>query len=354
MSESHVAAVAITAAEWRALLGYGELRLAHRRVQQLSEPVMPREANRLFSWAPTTVLGDGNDLLVLDLIEDWASNARKHPAHPSELLVIPIGVVKTHNCVGATYHAYLSGEAEREDIPLEFGRYDAVWSQWVVEQTVSHEIISAQEMLNAFGIAVDLRRKRTDGYAWLDIIRLAKNSKTAVKPRPKLAESLLRSVRGISTTISGVHGSAAYDIAANVEWIAVRTGRDPLKKKVLREQVEAALEIASRSPWDAKGSDSESSVETIKLLTATYPKVYTEEITPSTVAHVIRLVMAAKDRTLRPLDFVGSIHALNDSSRDAAALLCVAVSGALGPLISKRLIKSLQTPNSGDLDWETS
>jgi hypothetical protein len=64
--------------------------------------------------------------------------------------------------------------------------------------------------------------------------------------------------------------------------------------------------------------------------------------------------MAAKDRTLRPLDFVGSIHALNDSSRDAAVLLCVAVSGALGPLISKRLITSLQKFNPGDLDWETS
>jgi hypothetical protein len=354
MTESHVAAVAITASEWRALLGYGELRLARRRVQQLSEPVAAKESNRLFSWAPTTVLGDGNDLLVLDLVEDWASMSRKHPAHPSELLVIPFDAVKTHHCVGATYHAYLSGEAEREGIPLVHGQYDAVWSQWVSEQSTSHEVATAQELLGAFGIDVDLRRKRPDGYAWLDIIRLAKNSKTTVKPRPKQVESLLRAVRGISTAVSGVHGSTAFDIAVNVEWVAVRTGRDPLKKKALREQIDTALESASQSPWSTQGSESESYIEAIKMLEATYPKVYTGEITPSAVSHVIRQVMAAKDRTLRPMDFIGSIHALNGSSRDAAALLCVAVSGALGPLISKRLIKSLQMVNPIELDWETS
>jgi hypothetical protein len=353
MTETHVSAVAITASEWRALIGYGELRLARRRVQQLTKPVAAKESNRLFSWTPTTVLGDGNDLLVLDLVEDWASMTRKHPAHPSELLVIPVGAVKTHHCVGAAYHAYLSGEADREGVLLEHGQYDAVWSQWVAEQSTSHELTTAQELLNAFGIDMDIRRKRPDGYVWLDIIRLAKNSKTAVKSQPKQVESLLRAVRGISTAISGVHGSTAYDIAANVEWIAVRTGRDPLKKKALREQIDKALESASQSPWSARGSESESSIEAIKLLEVTYPKVYTGEITPSTVSHVVRQVMAAKDRTLQPVDFIGSIHALNGSSRDAAALLCVAVSGALGPLISKRLIKSLQMVNPVDLDWET-
>lgn len=74
---------------------------------------------------------------------------------------------------------------------------------------------------------------------------------------------------------------------------------------------------------------------------------------PASVVHVVRIVMAAKDKTLRPLDFVGSVHALLKVSRESAALLCVATSGALGPLISKRLINSLHMVNPIELDWAT-
>jgi hypothetical protein len=351
MTESHTAAAAITASEWRALLGYGELRLSRRRVQLLSDPISTKEANRLFSWAPTTVLGDGNDILVLEFVEEWASTAQKHPAHPSELVVIPLTAVKTHHCVGSPFHAYLSGEAEREQVSLEHGKYDDLWSQWVAEQSAAHELATAQELVALFGLDIDLRRKRSDGYSWLDIIRLAKNSKVSVKPRPKHIESLLKAVRGISTTISGAHDSAAFDIAANIEWIAARTGKDPLKKKALRAQMDSALEDAAQSAWSIQGS--EPTADAIKTLQATYPKVYAGDVSPTSVIHVVRVVMAAKDRTLRPLDFVGSVHALRNTSPESAALLCVAVAGALGPLISKRLIRSLQMNNPIELDWDT-
>lgn len=351
MTESSLAAVAITASEWRALLGYGELRLARRRIQPISESISAKESNRLFSWSPTTVLGDGNDLLVLELIEEWASKALKHPAHTSELVIIPLDAVKTHHCVGASFHAYLSGEAEREQILLEHGRYDAPWTQWVAEQSNAQELAAAQAFVNAFDLDVDLRRRRSDGYSWLEITRLSKNSKTVVKARPKHVESLLRAVRGISTTISGVHDSAAFDIAANIEWIAVRTGRDPLKKRAIKDQIDSALETASQSRWNVQGS--EAATEAIKVLESHHPKVYVRDVNPTSVIHVVRVVMAAKDRTLRPLDFVESVHSLRDVSHESAALLCVATAGALGPLISKRLIRSLQMVNPVDLDWET-
>jgi len=351
MTESHVAAVAITASEWRALLGYGELRLARRRVQPVSEAISAKESNRLFSWSPTTVLGDGNDLLVLELLEGWASQARKHPAHSSELVIVPLDAVAAHHCLGASFHAYLSGEAERERIVLVHGRYDAPWSQWVTEQSNAHELVTAQALVNAFDLGVDLRRKRSDGYSWLDISLLARNSKTVIKPRPKHVESLLRSVRGISTTIAGAHESAAFDIAANIEWIAARTGKDPLKKKALRGQIDSALEVAAQSTWSTQGS--ESATDAVKILEAHQPKAYAGDVNPTSVVHVVRIVMAAKDKTLRPLDFVGSVHALRSVSRESAALLCVATSGALGPLISKRLFNSLQMVNPIDLDWAT-
>lgn len=351
MTESHVAAVAITASEWRALLGYGELRLARRRVHPVSEAVSPKEANRLFSWSPTTVLGDGNDLLVLELLDGWASQARKHPAHSSELVILPLDAVKSHHCVGATFHAYLSGEAERERIVLEHGRYDTPWSKWVADQSEAHELAAAQALVNAFYLDVDLRRKRSDGYTWLDISRLARNSKTVIKPRPKHVESLLRAVREISTTVAGAHDTAAFDIAANIEWIAARTGKDPLKRRALRDQIDAALEVASHSAWSTEGS--ESATDAVKILEAHQPKVYAGDVNPTAVVHVVRIVMAAKDKTLTPLDFVSSVRALSNESRESAALLCVATSGALGPLISKRLINSLRMDHPGDIDWDT-
>jgi len=354
MVESVQNAIAVTQPEWRSLLGYGELRIAKRRVQQLSEPFTTKECQRLFAWMPTTVVGDENDTIVLELATDWLERCQKVPAHSSELVLLPQDAVVSHHCVGDAALGYLSGDAQREGIELTSGRYDEIWAELVADQSAALGLTAAEYLLKGFDLNVSLRSKRADGYTYQDVIQLGKNSKTAIRERPKHVESLLRAVREISNAVSGVHSTEAFAIAMNVEWVATRTGKDPLKNLRLRKLVDSAMDVASETNWSPRQPANASTLEALRLIETTFPKAYSGDITPESVTHIIRLVMAAKDRTLSPKDFVMSMHRLRDISHNAAALLGAAVTGALGPVMTRRLVRSLQMNDPVELDWTDS
>ena len=347
-------AIGVTSAEWRSLLGYDELRISKRRVQQVSQPITPKECRRLFSWMPTTAMGDENDTIVLELASDWLEISKKAPSHPAELILLSRSSVLSHHCVGSSSLAYLSGDAHREGIQMQMGRYQSTWAEWAAEQASTQQLAAAEHLLKSFELDVDLNKKRPDGYRWQDIISLANNSKTVIRSRPKHAESLLRSVREISNSVSGVHSTEAFNTAVNVEWVVARSRKDPLRNVMMREQVDAAITVARDLPWSATQQWNASTSEAISALETAFPKVYSDDIRPDTIAHIVRLVMAAKEHTLSPKDFVMSMHHLMKHSRQAATLLGAAVAGALGPLMTRRLARSLDMNNPMDLDWTDS
>ena len=347
-------AIGVTSAEWRSLLGYDDLRIPKRRVQQVSQPITPKECRRLFSWMPATAMGDENDTIVLELASDWLEISKKAPSHPAELILLSRSSVLSHHCVGSSSLAYLSGEAQREGIQMQIGRYQSTWAEWVAEQASSQQLAAAEHLLKGFELDVDLNKKRPDGYRWQDIISLANNSKIVIRSRPKHVESLFRSVREISNSVSGVHSTEAFNIAVNVEWVVARSGKDPLRNVMMREQVDAAIGVARDLPWSATQQWNASTSEAISALETAFPKVYSDDIRPDTIAHIVRLVMAAKEHTLLPKDFVMSMHHLMKHSRQAVTLLGVAVAGALGPLMTRRLARSLDMNNPMDLDWTDS
>jgi hypothetical protein len=353
MSGDTLFAVAITSTEWRSLLGHGEIRFARRRAQEIHVPPTAKEQDRLFSWGPTTILGDGNDVLVIELSDAWLHNARRHPAQPSELVMITSDVVVAHHTVGPDFHAYLLGDAEREGIQLSQGRYEEPWTRWVANQEADRDLAAAKELLRVFNLNTDLSHKRHDGYTWHDPIRLARNSKTSIKPTPKHMEDLLRSVRGISDAVAGVHETAAFDLAANVEWIEARLKKDPFAKKSTRVLIEAGLDAGRLIPWSGSGSECQPVADALTHLIEKFPRAYTSEITPQMVGATVRVIMAAKDRTLDPIDVPSAIALLTKSGTDESArTLCVALSGALGPLITRRLTRTLSSVNLTQLNWD--
>lgn len=354
MSGSQVFSVAVTSTEWRHLLGHSELRLARRRVQQVSILLTTKERDRLFGWEPTTVLGDDNDTIVLELADDWLSTSQKVAAHPSELVVLSLTQVAAHHCVSSTSRSYFAGDADRVGVQLLDDRYGPPWSEWVRNQQAALDQSAIEELLATVNIALDFKKKRKDGYRWSEIVQLSRYSKSVIKPRPKHVESLLRSIRGISTAVAGVHANAAFDLAVNIEWIQARTGKNPLKARAVRDQLGAALTQAKTIPWSSDLSNCNPVSDGLALLITTFPKAYTDELTPETVAKVVRTVAAAKDRTLKPLDVVESVGRLVATNESSAALLLVAVCGALGATITRRLTKSLQSIAPLDLDWSGS
>ena len=354
MAEKPTFAIAVTSAEWRSLIGFGELRISKRRAQQVSEPITPKESGRLFAWMPTTILGDKNDIVVLELANDWLEISKKASSHPAELILLSRGAVLSHHCVGPSSLAYLSSEAQREGIELQMGRYQSTWAEWAAEQISSQQIAAVEHLLKSFELDVDMKKKRLDGYRWQDIISLATNSKTVIKSRPKHVESLLRAVREISNSVSGVHSTEAFNIAVNIEWVAVRSGKDPLKNGKLREQIDGAIAVAKNSPWSATQQWNPSTAEAISSLETAFPKVYSDDIRPDTIVHIVRLVVAAKEHALSPKEFVMSMQHLMKHSRQAAILFGAAVAGALGPLMTRRLVRSLEMNKPMGLDWTDS
>jgi len=351
MPEATVNAVAITSTEWRSLLTLGELRLARRRVQEIHVPPTTRDRDRLFSWGPTTVIGDGNDVLILELIDEWAPASRRHPAQPAELAVVPLSAFWIHHAVGPEFHRYFLGEAEKEGVELLHGRYDKSWSEWVEMLQTNNDLAAARELLTALGIERDLSRKRPDGYSWTEVVRLARSGRTVVKARPKHIESILRSIRSISHSVAGVYETAAFDVAVNVEWVRARLDKDAFKKKDLRVALESAIEIGRNLAWSRNGVDCQPIEAAIALLLERFPRAYSEGLNPLAVASQIRLVMAAKDRTLDPHDVTALIAQLKSQDGLAAATVCVAIAGALGPILTRRLVRSLTSVDLLPIDW---
>lgn len=351
MSEATVFATVITSTEWRSLLGLGELRIARRRVQEIRVPPTSKERDRLFAWGPTTVVGDGNDVIVLELSDDWVARSVRHPAQPSELTLLPRGAILAHHAVGSEFHTYLSGDAEKEGVELAQGRYDQPWNEWVDRTHLDHELSAARELLAALAIEWDLTQKRPDGYSWSEVIRLARNGKSVVKSKPKHIESILRSVRAISDSVAGVQATAAYDVAVNIEWVSTRLGKDAFAKTDLRVALETALESGRDLGWSRNGVDCSPCESAIALLVERFPRAYTEEITPLVVSTLARLVMAAKDRTLDPIDLATLVSRLRDQNLLAAATVCASVAGALGPILTRRLVRSVASVNLLPIDW---
>lgn len=353
MPDATVFAVVLTSTEWRSMLAFGDLRLPKRRVQEVGVPPGAKQRDRLFSWAPTTVLGDSNDTVVVELVDPWLERAERHPAHSSEIVVIALEHVFAHYSVSPESNAYLSADAEKEGVVLSTGRYETAWAEWVGLQQAAVDLAAARALVDTFGIQVDLTRKRQDGYAWHDIIRLARNSKTSVKTKPKHVEDLLRSVRPISNAIAGVHATSAFTLAANIEWVEARLGKDPFANKAVRETLYAALEVGRTIEWSVDSGACPPVAEALKFLAETFPRAFSPEVSPEVVALTTRLVMSSKDQSLGPIDVASAIgHLRAAGSHESAATVCVAVSGALGPLVSHRLARALATVNPTVLDWE--
>jgi len=300
------------------------------------------------------VLGDGNDVLVLELHDDWFKAARRYPAHSSELVVVSLGDIASHHTVGPEFHAYFSSEAEREGIEIAQGRYDSSWNDWVSGQRLGLDLEAARCLLNELGLQVDLRRKRSDGYAWPEVMLLARNSKAKIRKIPKHVEHLLQHVRTINTAVAGVRDFAAYTVAANLEWIQIRLKKDPMAKGDIRQVVDAALLEGQQIPWQPDPTQSPAVFAALQLLHTTYPRAYTDELTPEAVGCLLRLIMGAKDQTLNPMEIPATVGQFRLAGPvDSATLLCVAVSSALGPLLSRQLTRVLGSVNMTMLDWST-
>ena len=339
MAVSPRSAVALTATEWRSFIASGILRISRRRVQFLQQPPTTNDFDRLFSWAPTTVLGDGNDVLVIELHPDWYEISASHSSQPTELVILPIAAVHSHQAVGKEFNDYLSVDAEKEGVALSHGVYDRGWIDWVEKERSDYEVHAAVTLMSSLGLSADLGTPRDDGYQWRDVIRLARNTKIdRLVETPSHLDDLLRRAREIGTTVAGVHDSLAYELAVNIEWIAARLDTDPLDSNEISSALNQALEmgrgIARADFW----SQAIFCEELLEELAQRFPSAFTGEITPFTVPGITRLVTEAKARTLDPNEFRATVR----KHPNSAVTMCAIVAGALGSHLTNRLSSVLR------------
>lgn len=336
-------AVVVTSTEWRSLLALDELRLARRRVTPVTSPPRRRERDRLFCVAPTTVLGDANDVIVLELDPDRWSHVAREPAYRAEIAIICRADVSAHHCVDSAQFAYLSEEARREGLVMRTGHYDAAWRAWVLQEQDRLRLQAATTVLNCFGLTIDARKRRSDGSKWRDVLRVAESADQLLPRQPRHVLQLLHHLRQLENETAAIRDTAAYPLAAVVEWTRLRTRRDPLKNKSLRALIRPTIADAKQHPFTIECLRETGTTEICRRLSEAYPKAFTQELQPEAIVLILRFVKDAKDGLLRPHEFRAAVTHLAETSHDGATLLSASTAAALGAPTARRLANALQS-----------
>lgn len=152
----------------------------------------------------------------------------------------------------------------------------------------------------------------------------------------------------LADAVAATVDSEQFYIACAIEWIDLRLKKDPMKKKGTRELLRASLEKTKELPIGDPGPETLSALD---HLYATYPKAFTEEIPPLAIAHVIRLMTAARARKLKPET---ATHILNliDRSKLTATLVSFLLVLALDVELTNQLISATSTLAFAEMTWD--
>lgn len=340
----------VNSTEWLNLIARRGIRMAKRRVLTVGAAPTTKEMNRLFALAPFTNLDSSVDLFVLQVADTWPELAEKHAAAPAEVSWIDLGFVLQHHPVATKDVEYYQSIADKAGVSVSPAIFEAHWTEWVVTESLVAVDAAARTLQECLGVPAAESPKRTDKYSWLDVSRLVMQPSKPLRPKPSHMESLLSGVRQIADAVAEVRDSEAFLIASSIEWIDLRLKRDPLKKKSDRDFIKAALADVRSLPLDGAHPRT---LEALAHLQAAFPRAFTDEITPMTVAGIVQLLSDYRSRRLKTMSVINAVDRIGRQT-PGSTLLLSALAAALGPEFTYQLIDGMMTNYPTDVDWDRS
>ena len=340
--------LAINSTEWLNLCARGSIRMSKRRPLVVSNPASEREMEKVFASAPFTKIGSSVDLFVLVINEEWPKSKARHRSHPSEILTLALTDVNSHHPVALEHTEYYRNIGATCGVYLDEPIFEKSWIYWITNETIQSSLDAAERLQQALQIDPSSQNKRADKYKWDDIARLVLRPNEATKAKPAHIETLLSNIRRIADAVSSTQDSEQFYIACAIEWIDIRLGKDPLTKKATRDTLLAALASAKELP---RGTPSEQTSAALELLCETFPKAFTNEISPVVVAQVVQLLTESRIKKLRPETFSRIIRSLEDKSSSRTVITFV-LATSLGIELTNQLIQATTQMNLVPMTWE--
>jgi hypothetical protein len=340
--------LAVNSTEWLNLCARGSIRMSKRRPVTVSDPVTHRGMEKVFVTAPFTKMESSIDLFILVISNQWAKSTPRHRAFPSEVMTLSLSDVVSHHPVARDHLEYYRNIASQCGVHLDNAIFEESWLHWVTNETIQASLDSAESLQAALQLDASYRAKRSDKYTWGDIARLVLRPREPVKAKAALAESLLRNISTITDAVSGTRDTEQFYLACAIEWVDIRLGKDPTKTKAIREVVLAALDHARERPIREPSDETRAALD---LLQVTFPKAFNDEITPVTVAHIVRLMAETRSKKLLPATVFAIFRSL-DEGAPSAALINMVLATALGPELSLNLIRASIQANPMHITWD--
>lgn len=347
-SDSRQTLLAVNSTEWLNLCARGSVRMSKRRPVPVSVPVSERDMERVFATAPFTKLGSSVDIFVLKIEDEWAKSKRGHRSYPSEILQLNLTDVFEHHPVALEHFEYYSDIGSKCGVNLSRPIFELAWLHWITNETIKASCDAAEHLQRTFHIQPSSEIKRPDKYKWEDIARLVLRPDEPVKAKPAHAEILISNIRRIADAVSSTRDSEQFYLACAIEWIDIKLNRDPLKNKTTKSTLIAALTNAKELPLGVP-TDKTSSV--LELLAATFPKAFTDEVSPMTIAHVVQILTESRTKKLKP-ETVTRIFQSIDPKSSAATLIAFCLATSLGIELTNQLIFAATQVNLIPMNWE--
>jgi hypothetical protein len=87
------------------------------------------------------------------------------------------------------------------------------------------------------------------------------------------------------------------------------------------------------------------------MLAETFPKAFTDELTPMTVAHVVQLLTESRTKKLKP-ETVSRIFYSLDSNSSSATVVAFVLATSLGIELTNQLILATTQVNQVPMNWD--
>jgi hypothetical protein len=303
---------------------------------------------RVFAAAPFTKLSSSVDLFVLEIKETWMSKPGKHPSFPSEIGILKLSDVISHHPVAQEHFDYYSNLGSGCGVTLDKAVFESDWISWVLKETYAGSLDAAEILQEAFCIPKSRDTSGICKYKWTEIAQLVLRPKDRVKPKPGHLETLLAELHHISDAVASTRETQQFYIACAIEWIEIRMGKDPFKKKSERLLLEEALAAAKSTPI---GEASPETKAVLDHLVSTYPRAFTDELSPITIANIVRLLSESRSRKLHPATAAQILNSANKDS-GAATLISFVLATTLGIELTNKLVLAFSQVDFVDMNWE--
>jgi hypothetical protein len=348
-SESGQVLVVLSSTEWRNLLVRKRIRLAARRALQVSTPPSQKEMNRLFTISPFTKVGSSIDVLVLQLKPAWRNKKNQHLLASADVNWLNLDDVISHHCAARHDVDYYQNIASKYRATITDSIFENFWSSWTLHETLSDIEATSAQLLKCLSPSMEFPQKRKDHYKWTDVARLCLRPKEVVKEKPAHIDTFLKSLRSITDATMSVIDSEQLFIAANIEWIDARLGKDPMKTKKQKQFLQGALNDCKDKLFSSPGS---TSAEILNYFHETYKRAYTDELTPTAIAVLVHLHHASSTKSKElPEKVVRSIRALvqDEQTLPLASMLLTA---SLGVEFAHQLVDAMSSVDFQEIAWD--